>query len=402
MTKQTVNVNIIAGSAKPVVHVSQYDHDAEALVFNIYDGDTEFSIPPDATIIMQGTKPDKQFFLYQCDGFSGNTVTCSVHDQMTAVAGNVECELRIYSGGNGIGTANFTLSVEHAAVADDSVTSADTLTALSEIENTVTALRDSAASSASAAKSTAQAANDALSEIENTVTIKTVKVNGTALMPDSNKAVNVTVPTLANNVTTTASGMALDARIGKTLADQASQLAKNTAQIETAGTATNAHSAGEYVMISNALYKVTASVAKGDTWAIGTNATAANIGSEIGSLNADLAKQKDIVNSNASAIANNVPAESAWAMASINGTTVTLLHSHNVKSIVTSNGYSFRVSFSRPFQSAYYAAVGSFEVPGTGTEIVGVSDYTPGGFSIDVLNPSGDTNPVQMSVIALR
>ena len=370
MTKQTVNVNIIAGSAKPVVHMSQYDHDAGALVFNIYDGDTEFSIPPDATIIMQGTKPDKQFFLYQCDGFSGNTVTCSVHDQMTAVAGNVECELRIYSGGNGIGTANFTLSVEHAAVADDSVTSADTLTALSEIENTVT--------------------------------IKTVKVNGTALMPDSNKAVNVTVPTLANNVTTTASGMALDARIGKTLADQASQLAKNTAQIETAGTATNAHSAGEYVMISNALYKVTASVAKGDTWAIGTNATAANIGSEIGSLNADLAKQKDIVNSNASAIANNVPAESAWAMASINGTTVTLLHSHNVKSIVTSNGYSFRVSFSRPFQSAYYAAVGSFEVPGTGTEIVGVSDYTPGGFSIDVLNPSGDTNPVQMSVIALR
>ena len=95
MTKQTVNVNIIAGSAKPVVHVSQYDHDAGALVFNIYDGDTEFSIPPDATIIMQGTKPDKQFFLYQCDGFSGNTVTCSVHDQMTAVAGNVECELRI-------------------------------------------------------------------------------------------------------------------------------------------------------------------------------------------------------------------------------------------------------------------------------------------------------------------
>ena len=162
MTKQTVNINIIAGSAKPVVHVSQYDHDAGALVFNIYDGDTEFSIPPDATIIMQGTKPDKQFFLYQCDGFSGNTVTCSVHDQMTAVAGNVECELRIYSGGNGIGTANFTLSVEHAAVADDSVTSADTLTALSEIENTIIASRDSAALSASAAaKSAAQAANDA-------------------------------------------------------------------------------------------------------------------------------------------------------------------------------------------------------------------------------------------------
>ena len=54
--------------------------------------------------------------------------------------------------------------------------------------------------------------------------IKTVKVNGTALTPDSSKAVNVTVPTLANNATTTAGGMALDARMGKTLSDQISSV----------------------------------------------------------------------------------------------------------------------------------------------------------------------------------
>lgn len=55
-------------------------------------------------------------------------------------------------------------------------------------------------------------------------TISTVKVNGTALTPDSNKAVNIAVPTLANNATTTVSGMALDARMGKTLSDQISSL----------------------------------------------------------------------------------------------------------------------------------------------------------------------------------
>lgn len=74
----------------------------------------------------------------------------------------------------------------------------------------------------------------------------------------------------------------------KAVAAVTDKLAKNTAQIETAGTATNAHSAGEYVMISNALYKVTASVAKGDTWTIGTNVTVANIGSEIGLLKSDI------------------------------------------------------------------------------------------------------------------
>ncbi len=54
--------------------------------------------------------------------------------------------------------------------------------------------------------------------------IKTIKVNGTALAPDSNKAVNVTVPTLANNATTTTGGMALDARMGKILSDQISSV----------------------------------------------------------------------------------------------------------------------------------------------------------------------------------
>lgn len=75
------------------------------------------------------------------------------------------------------------------------------------------------------------------------------------------------------------------------LEEQVNSLNQSLAQIESAGTATNAHSVGEYVMISDALYKVTASVAKGDTWAIGTNVTAANIGSEIGSLKSALAKQ---------------------------------------------------------------------------------------------------------------
>lgn len=77
----------------------------------------------------------------------------------------------------------------------------------------------------------------------------------------------------------------------KAVAAAIDQIAKNTAQIETAGTATNAHSAGEYVMISNALYKVTAAVAKGDTWTIGTNVTAASVGSEISALNSSLSER---------------------------------------------------------------------------------------------------------------
>ena len=65
---------------------------------------------------------------------------------------------------------------------------------------------------------------DGISSSADVSSIKTIKVNGTALTPDTSKAVNVTVPTLANNATTTTSGMALDARMGKTLSDQISSV----------------------------------------------------------------------------------------------------------------------------------------------------------------------------------
>ena len=103
------------------------------------------------------------------------------------------------------------------------------------------------------------------------------------------------------------------------------------------------------------------------------------------------------------ALANNVPANSAWAHGRLNGTTVNLMFSHNVESITTSDGHTFYVKFSNPFPDEYYAAVASFEIGGIGQEIVGVYGYSAAGFSVDVQNASGNANtPTCISVIALR
>lgn len=102
-------------------------------------------------------------------------------------------------------------------------------------------------------------------------------------------------------------------------------------------------------------------------------------------------------------LANNVPANSAWAHGRLNGTTVNLMFSHNVESITTSDGHTFYVKFSNPFPDEYYAAVASFEIGGIGQEIVGVYGYGTAGFSVDVQNASGNANtPTCISVIALR
>lgn len=98
-----------------------------------------------------------------------------------------------------------------------------------------------------------------------------------------------------------------------------------------------------------------------------------------------------------------IPANGAWAHGRINGNTVDLKFSHNVKSISTIDGHTFRVDFINPFPDEYYAAVGSFEIGGIGQEIVGVFGYGAAGFSIDDQNASGNAaTPSTISVIALR
>lgn len=120
--------------------------------------------------------------------------------------------------------------------------------------------------------------SDGVLDAKKQLTVDTA-LSTTSTNPVQNKAVAAAI---------NANTSAIATKSDSTVTDK---LAKNTAQIETAGTATSAHSAGEYVMISNALYKVTASVAKGDTWTIGTNVTAANIGSEISALNSSLSER---------------------------------------------------------------------------------------------------------------
>lgn len=120
MTTQTIYLNMMPGNVCPVIHVSQYDTDEDALVFNLHMGSVPFTAGTTATI--EGTKPDKTGFTYAAS-YSDNVVTADLTEQMTAVSGAVICEIRITDGANTVGTQNFILMVEPAALADDTVIS---------------------------------------------------------------------------------------------------------------------------------------------------------------------------------------------------------------------------------------------------------------------------------------
>lgn len=170
MKTQMIKLNLIPGAMpgglKPAINVSQYDV-GRPLKFQLYDGKTKAEIEEDTVITVQGTKPDKTGFAYACT-WSGNEVTVATQKQMTVCAGKVDCELHLVKDTQEIGTANFILEVEPAALSDDTVISESEMPAIIEAarKNTLTdesvqTLVDSASAAASAATAAAESASSA-------------------------------------------------------------------------------------------------------------------------------------------------------------------------------------------------------------------------------------------------
>lgn len=108
---------MIPQSVPPIIHVSQYDK-GQTWIFNLFVGDIAFSVPAGATVTIQGTKPDHTGFQYPCT-FSGSQVTATEEQQMSVIAGDVPAEIRITKNSELIGSLNFIIRVEPAALSDD-------------------------------------------------------------------------------------------------------------------------------------------------------------------------------------------------------------------------------------------------------------------------------------------
>lgn len=133
MITQTYNLNMVPSGVPVVVNASRYDKISRTLSFNIYNGSVLFSIPSGTTITIRGTKPDKTGFEYACT-YSGSVVSVNIQAQMTAISGDVLCEIRLVKGSELLGTANFILRVEKSALADDTIISETDLPLLETAE----------------------------------------------------------------------------------------------------------------------------------------------------------------------------------------------------------------------------------------------------------------------------
>lgn len=133
MITQQVKLNLIPGQVFPRVNASQYDNGTRTLQMILYNGDQVFNIASGMTAVVQGTKPDNTGFQYSATITEGsNIATLDITQQMTAVSGEVVCELVISSDDDRIATVNFILFVEAAALRDDTIISETDLPLIEE------------------------------------------------------------------------------------------------------------------------------------------------------------------------------------------------------------------------------------------------------------------------------
>jgi lysophospholipase L1-like esterase len=122
----TIALDLVPSGVMPVVYANQYDVGISRN-FLLYNAGDVWNIPTGWSISCRGTKPDGLGVVAPVEfegGVQSNLVTLKITAQMTAVAGDGIYELRlVQSSTHAVGTINFVLHVEEAALNDDTVIS---------------------------------------------------------------------------------------------------------------------------------------------------------------------------------------------------------------------------------------------------------------------------------------
>ncbi len=112
MIEQTYKLDLVPQGMVTVVHVSQYDVGSRTLIFELLKDGEVYNLPSEYVASISGKKPDNTVFYYAADSTSGNKISFTLREQMTIIAGEVDCKIVITSAGEQISTTKFLMVVE--------------------------------------------------------------------------------------------------------------------------------------------------------------------------------------------------------------------------------------------------------------------------------------------------
>ena len=270
MTSQTFNLELIPQGVPPIVHVSQYDK-GQTWLIDVTENGIPFTIPSGTSVAIQGTKPDNTGFQY-AGTYSGTQVEFTVEQQMTVLAGELDCELVLVNGEEQVATINFILAVEPAALDDETIIS-ETELPLIEQAAELGAVINAYATQIHADATTA--ANAATSATASQTAAAASEATATAAADDATASKTAAATSASNAATseTNAAGSATDAAGSASAAAQsatsaAASAAAAQAAIATDMTGATANDDGTHGLVPQPLAGDESKFLRGDgTWA---------------------------------------------------------------------------------------------------------------------------------------
>lgn len=320
MVTQTINLNLVPDGVIPRLSVSQGDHGSRVFVFNLYAGKQIYEVPTGSVVLLNGTKPDGTPVSYNCE-YDGSTVTADCEQQLTAVMGNVRCELEIVgSDGSKLGSANFIIFVELNPYVTADGSGAD-IASLQELvvegatyaAQTRTAAGEAANSATAAAQSAAEAA-EYLGTIDADVQRAVNAASNAEASEQASKASETNAAESEENAAASASAAASSASSASSSATTAS--ASSTAAAGAATNAANSASAARTSATNAANSATSASESASDAAESATAANSASSTAQAAATQATNSAAGALTSANMAATSKNSAAESATAAAS--------------------------------------------------------------------------------------
>lgn len=202
MITQTLNLDMIPGAVKPVVHVSQYDEGLRTLQFYLFNNGAAANVPTDSVVTIEGLKPDGNVFCYECE-YVGNLITADLTEQMSIVKGDVLTEIKITNGTDKIGSANFIIRVEISPY-DAGTQSESEMSGIQAIVEAATeaAIESAAQSAEDAAESAEAAANSATTAGNNATSAANSATSASESAATAASLIGIVIPTFTVDFTT--------------------------------------------------------------------------------------------------------------------------------------------------------------------------------------------------------
>lgn len=201
----SLNFSASTGIQAPVI-AKQWDKNSHNMVFDLWDGAAQYSVPDGVTAMLRGRKADNTQFDAPCT-VTNNIVTALLPEQALTKPGKVVCELALFADDALLKTLSCYLTVMPAAYDPGGVESSDEYAALDQmIQDGVAAVEDAqeattaANAAAGAANNAASTANSAAESANEAAQAALDAAQGFSVVTDPTTGQQATVQTALNNI----------------------------------------------------------------------------------------------------------------------------------------------------------------------------------------------------------